>query len=397
MAKNKLEGRQAEVEALKGIPGIEVGDILNQIAAASGEEITKPPEQQQGGAQNSPEGKAAETTKPGEAGSAPDATGILKEIFGDRFTSVDDLKKNIPVILREHDELRQQNQTLLAEKNDLTGKLSVKPKNNFANDDVALFNEFVRTTGVKSFDVFNRLNSTDLANVDPMEAIVLERLMETPELIAKEAQLRKHVENTYNVNPEQVTEEELEINKIGLAREGRQAKLRLQELKGKLKIPEQDQSTSPEEKQWTPEQVSQGKTIWDVANKAMGEKLSKVPIYFPDTKEPFINFVIPEEKQKEVHDMALNFAVSNQMEPTEKNLEIVAKMMYSEHLIRNLGLIAHSIFEKARTMTEEEKLKFYSNPSKLGGDTAPIQRGGAEEDDPEVQKNKIFEAEKGRM
>jgi hypothetical protein len=121
----------------------------------------------------------------------------------------------------------------------LSSKLSAKPKTSFANDDVALFNEFVRNTGIKSFDIFSRLNGADMANIDDMDAIVLSRLVLNPELAKKEPQLRKHIEKTYNVDPESVEEDELEINKIGLAEEGYKAKMKLQELKGKLKIPEQ--------------------------------------------------------------------------------------------------------------------------------------------------------------
>jgi hypothetical protein len=400
MAK-KFEGRQDEVEMLKGIDGIDLDSITQQITGeptpvtppAGTPPVTDTPPATPPVAGTPP----ATTPKPGEAGPPPDATGILKEIFGDQFTSVDDLKKkNIPEVLKEIATLRQQNQTLSAEKEELSGKLNIKPKNNFANDDVALFNEFVKTTGNRSFDVFQRLNGKDVANMDDMDAIVLTRMLDNPGLSAKEPQLRKHVEKTYNVDPEQVSEEELEINKIGLAEDGYKAKLKLQELKGKLKIPEPDQSAPPTTPVWTPEQENQAKAIWTAANKAMGEKLSKIPIFMPNNKEPFINFAIPEETQKAIETNALDFAVSNHMEANEENLTSVAKFMYSELIMRNLDHIAHSIFEKARSMTQEESLKFYHNPTPLGnGDQPPAGRG--EPDDEETQKKKLFEAEMGRQ
>jgi hypothetical protein len=397
MGKKIQEGRQAEVEALKSIPGMNPDDIMRQI---SGE--PKPPDTPP---DNPPAGEPpAGTPKPGEAGPPPDATGILKEIFGDQFSSVDDLKNsNIPGKLKELDELRQRNQELTSKTTELEGKLNLKPKTNFANDDVALFNEFVKATGIKSFDVFNRLNSSDIANMDYMNAIILARQLENPELVLKEPQLRKHIEKTYNVDPEQVTADELEVNQIGLSQEGAKAKAKLQELKGKLKIPEPEPSAPVLPPKWTEEQKTQATDQWTKANKAMGDKLSKIPIYFPvpkdskDLKEPpvpFINFAIPEETQKAVQKQALMFAINNQLEVEEKTLNTVAKFMYSDLVLNNLDQIAHSIFEKARSLSKEESLKYYHNPGKLGGENPPPPRG--EVDKEEEVKKSIFDAEMKR-
>jgi hypothetical protein len=399
MAK-KFEGRKDEIDALKLIDGIDPESIARQISGESdkGGADDKPPAgSPPAGSGTPPAGQPpAGTPKPDGAGSGADATGILKEIFGDQFTSVEDLKKkNIAATLKEVETLRQQTQSLTREKDELTGRLNLKPKSNFANDDVALFNEFVKTTGIKSFEVFSRLNSTDIANMDYMNAIILARLLENPELTAKEPQLRKHVEKTYNVDPEQVSEDDLEINKIGLAQEGAKAKQKLQELKGKLKIPDPDPESTSRVTTWTPEQETQAKTVWGTANKAMSEKLSKLPVYLPESKEPFINFAIPEEIQKAVETTALDYAISNQMETTPENLNAVANFMYSEYWLRNKEKIAHAIFEKARSLTKEESLKFYHNPSPIGGDKPPI-GGGPDEDTPEARQKKIFEAEMGR-
>lgn len=404
MAKKTFEGRQDEIEALKGIEGIDSESIMRQISGEPATPPSSPPAGTEPPVTTPPTGAIPPATPPpagvvppkqGEAGSGPDATGILKEIFGDQFTSVDDLKnKNIPNVLKEYDQLRQQNQALLTEKETLTSQLSKKPKSNFANDDVALFNEFVKTTGVKSFDVFNRLNRTDVANMDYMDAIILTRLLENPDLTAKEIQLRKHVEKTYNVDPEQVSEEELEINKIGLAQDGFKARQKLQELKGQLKLPEPDEGSASAIPQWTPEEQKQASTIWTAANKAMSEKLSKIPLFMPGSKEPVVNFVIPEETQRVIEKNALDFAISNQMEANEENLTAVAKFMWSELVVRNLDKIVHSVFEKARSLTQEESLKYYHNPTPLGGETPPPARGG--EDDEEVTRAKLFKAELDR-
>lgn len=386
MTKN-IQGRESEVDALKGIPGVDPDEIMRQI---TGEAPPTPP-----APGTLPPAPPAPPPAGSEGTPPADATGILKEIFGDQFSSVDEVKQiDIPGKLREYDQLRQQVQALSAEKEQLSGKLASKPKSNFANDDVALFNEFVRTTGIKSYDVFNRINGKDIANMDYMDAIILARLLENPENLPKEPQLRKYIEKTYNVDPSQVDEEDLEVNKIGLAQEGAKAKAKLLEIKGKLTIPEPDPDQPPVP-QWTPEQEATAKSQWDTANKAMSEKLSQIPIFMPDKKEPFINFVIPKEKQALIEKQALDIAIKNRMPVNNETLTSIAQYMYSEIILSNLDLVAHAIFEKARTMTEKERLEYYHNPSKLGGgDQPPISRG--ELDEEEEAKKKIFDAEMGK-
>ena len=386
MSKQNYESRSDEAAMLQDIDGIDPAGIAGQIANITGAPAPEPPAG----------GVPPEPPKSGEAPKPAEATDMLKEIFGDRFSSVDEVKqKNIPGILDEYDQLRQQNQTLIAEKEELSGKLSAKPRTGFVNDDVALFNEFVKETGVSSFDVFNKLNKTDIANMDPMDAIILTRILQTPELAQKELQLRKSVEKSFNVDPDQVSEEELDVNRIELTREGSKAKAALQELKGKLKIPEQDADPQQRELKWTPEQETQAKNVWTAANNAMGEKLSKIPIFMPEHKEPLVNFSIPEEMRKKVEAKAIDFAISNRMEANEQNLTTVAKFMYSEMIMGNLDKIAHSIFEKARSLNQEESLKYYHNPSPLGGDRAPAGRGDV--DEASVRQQEIFDAEMNQI
>jgi hypothetical protein len=57
-------------------------------------------------------------------------------------------------------------ETLRKEKTELESKLELKPKTNFANDEVALFNEFVKETGTRDYGVFNKINSAEVATMD---------------------------------------------------------------------------------------------------------------------------------------------------------------------------------------------------------------------------------------
>jgi hypothetical protein len=400
MAKKNIEGRQEEYEALKGIPGMDPEDILRQLNGENKPPVTPPTPgtlPTPGTVPPIPAG-IPPVPKSGEPAPLADATGILKEIFGDQFTSVEDVKKaNIVGKLKEYDTLREQNQTLSREKEELTGKLSTKPKNNFANDDIALYNEFFKATNIKSFDVFNQLNGADVANMDYMNALVLQRMIDNPTLAGQDARVRKYIEKKYNVDPEQITdEEELEVNKIGLAEDGARAKQKLLELKGKLKLPEPEPELPGASLKWTPEIEAKNKTAWGTVSDSMGTQLAAIGIPMKGTKEPIVNFAIPEEARKAIVKNAADYAVSNRMEVDKDNITAVAKYMYSELILQNLDQIAHSIFEKARSMTQEEALKLYHNPSPLGGDNVPpANRGDVLDDD--AKRQKVLDAEMGRV
>lgn len=395
MALKGTEGRQAEIDALMDIPGTDVNSIVEQVTGKKPEDNAPPPPPPD---TNNPPPPLDEKKNLGGPGSPAAETGILKEIFGDQFTTVEDLKKsNIPVRLKEIDALRQQNEALLAEKEELTGKLGAKPKHNFANDDIALYNEFVKTTGIKNFDVFNKINVAEVANMDYMNALVLQRMIENPELANQEVRVRKYLEKKYNVDPEQITDtEELEENKIGLAEDGARAKTKLLDLKGKLKLPEPDSSDSGASPKWTPEKETQVKTGWGTVSQTMGTQLANIGIPMKGMKEPIVNFAIPEEAQRTMITDAVNYAVSNRMEINKDNMTAVAKFMYSEYILQNLDQISHSIFEKARSMTQDELLEKYHNPSGLGnGDKPPFSKSDVLDDD--AKRQKALDAEMSRM
>jgi hypothetical protein len=416
MGKTNFEGRESEFDALKDIDGLDPNKIMQQVAGAgagagAGNEGNGGAGAGAGGAGGggSSEGggagagagagaaAGAGASKSGEPGSDTAATGILKEIFSDQFTTVEDLKKaDIPGKLKELETLRQQNQTLTSERDELTGKLNTKPKHNFVNDDIALYNEFVRHSGIKSFDVFNKIQGAEVANMAYMDALVLQRMIENPELAGQDTRVRKYLEKKYNVDPETVTDpEELAENQIGLAEDGARAKQKLVELKGKLKLPEPDSNDQGGAPKWTPEKESEAKKGWGTVNETMGTTLANIGIPMKGMKEPIVNFIIPEEAKKAMITKAIDYAVSNRMEINQANMTAVAKFMYSEYILQHLDQISHSIFEKARSMTQEEILKVYHNPTPLGGGDHPA-GGKGELPDDEAKRQKVLDAEMGR-
>ena len=402
----KQDGRDAEMEALMSIDGVDSAKIAEQIRGKSEEPPAAPP-------------VIPPVTPPVTPPAAPPVppvdlknvlnpetirTAMLNEMFGEQFKTVEDFKKaNIPASLQELETLRQKNQTLETQ-------LKAKPKHNFASDDIAKFNEFVRDTGIKDAAVFNKLNATDVANMGDMDALVMQHIIENPSSAGKEPQVRRYFETRYNVDSSKIdpkrvesgdlTQEELEQNKldyesnlIGVTTDGGKAKAKLQELKGKIKMPEISTDEPIAKSKWTPEIEKSQKTAWTEVNEKMGAEFAKIPITLKGGKEPIVNFVLPEESQKVVLKNALDYVVSNQLEVNQANVTSVAEAMYSDILFTHREEIYHAIFERARSMTEEEILKVYHNPSPKNTDTAPIKLVPTTE---EEQRQKAYELETKR-
>jgi hypothetical protein len=387
----KHESRDPELEALKNIEGVDSAKITAQVNKAQGiEETVIPPPATPPPATNTP--ATPPVVEPPK--NVPDTetirTAMLNEMFGEQFKTVEDVKKaNISASLKELANLRQKNQ-------ELTDTLAKKPKHAFASDDLAKLNEFVRETGIKDVSVFNVLNSTDIANMDNVDALVWQRVLEDPDVIAELPRLRKSIEKKFNVIKGSVeegtlTQEEYDDNLFELRSEAIKAKKTLTELKSKIKMPEVP--VEEPSKKWTPEIEARQKSEWTKVNEEMGKVLSTIPIKIKGSTEPIVNFVVPEETKKAILQTALDYAVSNQMEINEANIKPIAETMYSQIIVSNLDQIAHAVFERARSMTQEDALKLYHNPSPKQGDTPPAIQ---EPLSAEVKAKRAFEAEMSR-
>jgi hypothetical protein len=363
-----------EMEALTHIEGVDAESITAQISGKK-PEVKNPVETKPPTETKSP----VETKSPEQPPKTDVPNAMLSEMFGEQFKTVEDFKKaNIPGQLSELATLRQR-------ATELETQLKAKPKHAFASDDIAKFNEFVRDTGIKDVVVFNRINGADVANMDDMDALVLQHIIENPTLAGKEPQVRKYFERKYNVDPRKVeenelTQDELETNLIGITSDGGKAKMKLAELKSKIRMPEV-QAEDDKPKGWTPEILSEKKNQWSEVNQKMSDEFAKIPIHMKGYTEPIVNFTIPEETRKAITSNALNYAVSNQMEINEANVKSIAQMMYSNLIVSNLNEITQAVFERARTINEKEYLEKYHNPSPLPKDNVPKTAGVLTEDE----------------
>lgn len=384
MAKKDLD---FEMSALTDVPGVDPNKILKQLGEEPVPGETPPGETPS--TEGTPPGETppgtppAASTPPGEtppteeppAGTPPAAgtppgeappvdvnqvqAGLVKEIFGDQFKTFDDLKQaDVPSQLKEL-------QTLREEKTDLEKKLELKPKTNFANDDMALFNEFVKETKSQDFGTFRKIHSGDLTNMESMDVLVTEMILRNPKFAGQEENLKKHFEKKYNLNPEEVDESELAVNKVGMQTDAEAAREKLQEVKSKLKIPDPPEETPAQEgpKELTPEQKQTLQTNWTGAADEIMKVLGNIPITMKDSKEPVISYQLDDESQKAASKAAVSYCVQNQLELNEENVKQVAGIIQNQIIIGNMPNIVHSVFEKARSLTEEEVSKLYDNPN----------------------------------
>lgn len=389
------DGRDDEIDALLGIEGIDTDKIAEQVAKAKGEE--PPPKKEEKPPQDNIKPEEKPPAEPPKDVPNPEAirSAMLNEMFGEQFKTVEDVKKaNIPEALKERETLRQENTTLKTQ-------LQAKPKTQFVNEDIAKLNEFIRETGIKDVGVFNRLNVTDIANMSDIDALVFQHIIDNPSLANKEPQVRRYIETRYNVDPAKVetgdlTQEELDVNLIGVSSEGAKAKAKLLELKGKIKMPEPTPDEIPDggKKKWTAEEETSQKASWGVVNTKLGEKLGTLGIPIKGSDKPIVNFTVPEEIRNRALQNAVDFMVNNQMEVNEANVRSVAQMAHQELIYSNLDQIVQVVFEHARSMKEEDYLKLYHNPSpKVNTDNSG---SGVGEVTDEAKLRRAFEAELNR-
>jgi hypothetical protein len=99
---------------------------------------------------------------------------------------------------------------------------------------------------------------------------------------------------------------------------------------------------------------------------------------------------------KAIETEAINNAVGKRMDASQENITSTAKFMYSEIIARNLDKILHTVFEKARSLSDKEVREKYHNPSPIKPEDS-VGKPVEQPDEKEEQAKKIFEAEMGRM
>lgn len=352
--------------------------------------------------ENNNQPPADDKSKINEPSAPPPGDVLLKEILGKHFTSVEDVKKlNIPSVLDEVGVLRKTN-------TELQEQLAKKPKTLFINDEMALFNEFVRETGISDFNIFRKVNTSSFSpKENPMEILVTKYKVDYPDVEANDSKIEAFLNKKYGYvsNP---TEEQLEDSEFVKNQELALFQMKtdasgavkfFSEMKGKIKLPEPE--PLPETpKARTPEEQSAYEKQWGDVGNVMSGKLGKIeiPIDSKDGVKPFSSYDLSEEQRKDISDSVREYAVKNNIELTKENVSSLVETVQRNLVYDNLPKIVHSIFEKVSKMTKEEVEALYHHPSAhadRNNDTPPQPQESALSD-AEKRKKEVFDIEMGR-
>ena len=329
--------------------------------------------------------------KDGGTPAAPDKgeieRALVNEIFGGKFKTLDEVRAaKITDQLKEIDNLREKTSSL-------EQQVKGRPLG-YADEDMVLFNEFVKKTGIKNQAVFNKLMKIDIDKLDnPMDMMILKEIVEKPKMIGNEEFLRKKLTDKYGVNEDEIDADELKINKIQLEADAENAAKYLRELKSGIKLPEVAPPPAGE-KSLTAEQQQKIETGWKATMDKINEEWKTIPIPLKGNKNAIINYDIPQSVKQSLTKDAYDYCVENHMELNENNLKTVFGMMQKDLLVSQMSEIVSAVADKIRGMTKEEYDKVYENPS-IGINTDQPTKETLP--DSEADRREIYEAERKRI
>lgn len=397
MAKQATEEEKKQMEDL----GFEVEDIVNPGGGDPPEGQSTPPETPGGetpegsGGNDSPPSSAPESQGEGQPPSPPPSETqaptkeelqqqILGEMFGNTYSSWEEAREKVGEQATELETLRE-------EKQRLEQQASGRPLG-YANERIALYNEFVKKTGIENYNVFNKLMNTDTDKLEDIDVMVMKEVIDKPVLMGQEERVRKMFERSYNLDPDQVEVDDLEINKLKLQADAATARKALAETKEGVKLPEETPPQESGAQQRTPEEKKALEKGWKNVTDKIGQEWKAFPLMAEGSKDPIINFEVPQDVKQNLLKRAYEFSTENGIELNKENVQEVFGMMQRDFLVENLPKILHAVSEKVRGMTAEEYDKIYHNPSVEVNNDSPPGEEGLSEYDQSIED--IYEAEK---
>jgi hypothetical protein len=265
---------------------------------------------------NAGAGQAAGTAATGQD------SGILKELFGDRFKSVDEVKAaKILEQLQEVETLRQRT-------TELEQQLSVKPKTAFANERIAKLNEFVRKNPTLDEHSFNQIQSFDPEKSTPIKALVLDYTLKNPKFRGREADVERMLIKKYEVDPDNQTPEEIEFNTLTVETDAEQAINRINELRN-IQLPEQEDAEAATKAR------EALRTGWSPVVSKLMDAFDKVKVPSQDPNGAPIEFEVPAESRAKYAAQVLEYAAENNVPTTEQGLEMLRTYAQTLYVIDN--------------------------------------------------------------
>ena len=286
-----------------------------------------------------------------------------KEIFGE---GVEDWER-AKAVWAETNTRASEVEDLRRVKTELEAKLA-DSSTDFADDDVMSYNNFVKSTGQKDYDLFQRLLKHD-TSTNPLDTLVLKEVMDNPELKGHEELIKKRLMKTFEVDPDAFSEDEVKLGQINIQQAAKAAGQKIESIKAELaKKPAPTQKPNPEQfvKEWT---------------SAITEELQDlnsidIPVRRGDKLEKLTDFALtPELKAKYQEHLAGVFAQAGSVTPEVR--QRVKQVFNAKFISDNLPDIIHAVEQKITTGLEEKYDREYNGVKfdKQPGGEAPSENG----------------------
>lgn len=269
-----------------------------------------------------------------------------KEIFGEGFDDWDKVKtawQDNQTKLGELDGLRQSKKQL--------DEMLANPQAQYADEEVAEFNNFVKHTKTKNYDLFSKVKSHNPES-DPLGTLVLKEVLDNPALLGKEDLIKKRLMKTFEVDPDVNTSDEIELGTLNVQAEARKAADAINTIKAELgKFPQQPQKTNPEDakKAWQP----------IIDEELSGLNVLGIPIKRGDKVEKLIDYALTPELKKEYSNQLSDIFAS--AGPVSPEVRAKVKEVFAQRfMVNHMPDIIHAVETNLRTNLEQEYDKLYN-------------------------------------
>ena len=328
-----VEAKQEEVPVTEETPETKVSE-----AQAPVEEDKPEPKKEEGksfkwdyepSSLKEDKGTAEASTEPKSAELTDDLVlSKLSEMLGQEFKSTDELRS---VINKE-------------------------PKQEFANEDIAKLNKFIKETG-RGINDFIATQSVDYKEMTDQDVVMDYLRKANPSLTQKEVEI--YFKNTYKTDQDKFDEDDVTMGKITLKKDATQARAELQALKDKYTQPiegfqtkEELQAKSAENRQATIDHISS--TI---------DELEGISFAVNDKGDEF-SYRLSDADRAKMKDMGKNYEtlLSDRYrgEDGKLNAERMAMELY---VLDNMDNIVKAIANQYRSTGTENVIKDIKNPS----------------------------------
>jgi len=266
--------------------------------------------------------------------------GFAPTIFGEGFDSWEKVQTEIPQRLSRLSELERE----------IEGYKS-KPIPEFADPEIASYNEFVRNTGIKDFALFDKVKGYE--SLDDVEKMVLKEVLLNPEFKGKEDLLRNEILDKYKLS-EIYEESQQQLGKVRLQADTKDAVSKIAEIVAKMQV----QAPDPEKVKASQQQKLES---WLKELDGILGKVGTLPIPIPDgDKFSFLKeFQFkPEVLQQYKEPLAKAVAA---LDIDDNNRAAIERRIKADAVFDNLPYIIQHVTQ----LKEAELAAFYEN--KYGG------------------------------